>query len=284
MTLSLSPMTGTNGAARQIGSGSLLIGRDPRAQIRLEDATASGRHCVISGQGGEWQIQDFSRNGTFVNGEKLTAKRRLVSGDRVRIAQSEWQVSIDGAAQEGDATYVRAVTPPEEPIEHTRTMSSSARKAATAEDSGDSRFLGPALEVIAALARTRKQARTDLLGVTPGKTTTDAREKAPLADCRKGQALATLASLSSAEAEQVIRDTGRNLAAHDAALLAAMQGALHTVLDQFAPDEIQRGGKNDAQAWQAYRAAFEDDDLGFVELFARSFEEAYRKQIGQSEK
>jgi len=274
-------MAGTRGDSREIGSGSLLIGRDPRAQIRLEDPTASGRHCVISGQGGEWQIQDFSRNGTFVNGEKLTAKRRLANGDRVRIAQSEWQVSIDGAAREGDATYVRAVTPPEEPIEHTRTMSSSARKVASAQGAADNRLLGPALEVIADLARTRKQARTDLLGDTPGKKAAGAREKSPLADCRKGQALAALAALPPSEAEQVIRDTGRNLAAHDAALLAAMQGALHTVLDQFTPDEIQRGGKSDAQAWQAYRAAFEDDDLGFVELFARSFEEAYRKQIGQ---
>lgn len=280
MTLALTPLPGTSGDVRRIGSGSLLIGRDPRAQIRLEDATASGRHCVISGQGGDWQIQDFSSNGTFVNGEKLAAKRRLASGDRVRIAQSEWQVAIDGAAQDGGKTYVRAVTPSEQPIEHTRTMA-SGRSSAAASGQGDNRLTGPALEVIASLARTRKKARTDLLGDTPGKTTSGAREKSVLADCRKGQALAAMSALSPAEAEQAIRETGRALAEHDAALLAAMQAALHTVLDQFAPDEIQRGGKSDAQAWQAYRKAFEDGDLGFVELFARSFEEAYRKQSGE---
>lgn len=280
MSLALTPISGTSGDARSIGSGSLLIGRDPRAQIRLEDATASGRHCVISGQGGAWQIQDFSRNGTYVNGEKLTGKRSLASGDRVRIAQSEWEVAIDGAAQDGGRTYVRAVTPSEQPVEHTRTMA-SGRSASGASGQGDNRLTGPALEVLAGLARTRKKARTDLLGDTPGKTTSGAREKSVLADCRKGQALAAMSALSPEEAQQAIRDTGRNLAAHDAALLAAMQAALHTVLDQFAPDEIQRGGKSDAQAWQAYRKAFEDGDLGFVELFARSFEEAYRKQSGE---
>lgn len=252
--------------------------------MRIDDPTASGRHCVISGQGGDWQIQDFSRNGTFLNGEKLTARQTLRDGDRIRIAQNEWQAEIDAATDDGGATYVRAVTPAETPVEHTRAMASQKSAvpvpSSAVMGTGSNRLLGPALEVLAELARTRKQARGELFGDKPGSASSTAREKSVLADARKGQVLAALSSMSPEDAEQAIRQSGRELTAHDAALLAAMQAALHAVLDQFAPDQIQRGGKNDAQAWQAYRAAFEDQDVGFVELFARSFEEEYRKQSG----
>jgi predicted component of type VI protein secretion system len=283
MSLSLSPTTEAAGTGRRIGSGSLLIGRDPRAQLRIDDPTASGRHCVISGQGGDWQIQDFSRNGTFLNGEKLASRQTLQDGDRIRIAQNEWLVAIDAATDDGDATYVRAVTPSGDPVEHTRTMQSQRQAGAAhapATSSADSSLLGLALEVLADLARTRKQARADLSGEKSGAAASPPRGKSPLADCRKGQALAALSAMRPEEAEQVVRQAGRELAAHDTALLAAMQAALHAVLDQFSPDEIQRGGKSDAQAWQAYRAAFEDRDIGFVELFARTFEQEYRKQSG----
>lgn len=285
MSLALTPIAGATGNGRRIGSGSLLIGRDPRAQLRIDDPTASGRHCVISGQGGDWQIQDFSRNGTFLNGEKLTARQALRDGDRIRIAQNEWQASIDAATEDGGATYVRAVTPAETPVEHTRTMASqrssaSAPASAPAVSGASNPLLGPALEVLAELARTRKQARAELFGDKPGSSSSPARNNSPLADARKGQALAALAAMRPDEAEQAVRQAGRELGVHDAALLAAMQAALHAVLDQFSPTQIQRGGKSDAQAWQAYRAAFEDQDVGFIELFARSFEEEYRKQSG----
>ncbi len=138
-------------------------------------------------------------------------------------------------------------------MEHTRAMASQKSAvpvpSSAVMGTGSNRLLGPALEVLAELARTRKQARGELFGDKPGSASSTAREKSVLADARKGQVLAALSSMSPEDAEQAIRQSGRELAAHDAALLAAMQAALHAVLDQFAPDQIQRGGKNDAQAW-----------------------------------
>lgn len=276
MTLTLTPVQGTAGSAQEIGSGSLLIGRDPRAQLRIDDPTASGRHAVISGQDGSWQIQDFSRNGTFVNDTKLEARQRLRDGDTIRVAQSQWRVGIadDAGAGAGRATYVRAVTPADVPVEHTVARASQRSTARASAGGGDNRMLGIALEALAELARTRKAARADLL---KEKTSGGA---SPLADARKGQALAVIGSMQPSEAEAAIQRLGREVSAHDAALLAAMQAALHAVLDQFAPSEIQQGGKSDAQAWQAYRQAFEDSDVGFVELFARTLEETYRDKLG----
>ena len=269
MTISLNPVH-QGGEGRRLASGSLLIGRDPRAQIRIADPTASGRHCVISGEGGEWHIQDFSRNGTFLNDRKLEARERLQAGDRVRIADCEWRVDIDAARDAGDATFVRAPTPGD-PMERTRTQASPSRESS----SGHTQHLHLALEILAELARTRRQARADLAG-TQGQVS----ERSSLAEAKPGQALAFLESLSNADGDAALGALRAQLLAHDAALLAAMQTALHDVLQHFSPDEIQRGGKSDAQAWQAYREAFEDPDLGFVEVFARSFEQKYRDLAG----
>lgn len=267
MTLTLNPVH-AGGQQGRLVSGSLLIGRDPKAQLRIADPTASGRHCVISGQGGDWQIQDFSTNGTFLNGRKLESRERLAAGDRVRIAESEWVVAIGEDAGALPATSL-PTTSTSAPLERTQAQA-SVRTPASA---GDDRLLGAALEIIADLARTRQKARTDLLPSKPAGST----PKSPLSDAPAGQALAVLKAMPANEAEATLAQAAEGMRVHDLALIEAMQAALHAVLDEFSPDEIQRGGKTDAQAWQAYRAAFEDRDHGFVELFALTFEAKYRE-------
>jgi FHA domain/Bacterial regulatory proteins, luxR family len=64
--------------------GALSIGRDPGADISLEwDGQVSRLHALIERVGGAWTIVDdgLSRNGTFVNGERLSGRRRLSAGD-----------------------------------------------------------------------------------------------------------------------------------------------------------------------------------------------------------
>ena len=70
-------------------SGDFTIGLDPGCDICLTDMLVSRKHaklCVRSG--GECCIKDEgSRNGTYVNGEKLGAKERLLKdGDKISIA------------------------------------------------------------------------------------------------------------------------------------------------------------------------------------------------------
>jgi hypothetical protein len=60
----------------------LRIGRDPEREITLEDAEVSRRHAKLEAAGGDWTVLDEgSKNGSFLNGERLGGPRLLRDGD-----------------------------------------------------------------------------------------------------------------------------------------------------------------------------------------------------------
>ncbi len=64
------------------------IGRNVQADLVLGwDAEVSRLHAAVEYLGAHWTIVDdgLSRNGTFVNGERLIGRRRLSPGDRIRV-------------------------------------------------------------------------------------------------------------------------------------------------------------------------------------------------------
>ncbi|MBJ8340225.1 MULTISPECIES: FHA domain-containing protein [Antrihabitans] len=66
----------------------VTLGRSPQADVPLTwDDEVSRLHAAIEWMGTHWTILDdgLSRNGTFVNGERLAGRRRLRAGDRIRI-------------------------------------------------------------------------------------------------------------------------------------------------------------------------------------------------------
>ena len=66
----------------------LTVGRSAQADIALIwDDEVSRLHAAIEWMGTHWTILDdgLSRNGTFVNGERLAGRRSLRAGDRIRI-------------------------------------------------------------------------------------------------------------------------------------------------------------------------------------------------------
>lgn len=77
-----------DGDGRQIPiHGSLSIGRAPDNQLPIADPQVSSHHARIVVQGGDYILEDLqSKNGTFVNEQRMTA-HRLQSGDQVRIGQ-----------------------------------------------------------------------------------------------------------------------------------------------------------------------------------------------------
>ncbi|AHH15256.1 FHA domain-containing protein [Nocardia nova] len=69
----------------------ITIGRSPQADLALSwDAEVSRLHAAVEYLGAHWTIVDdgLSRNGTFVNGERLAGRRRLETGDRIRVGTS----------------------------------------------------------------------------------------------------------------------------------------------------------------------------------------------------
>lgn len=65
---------------------SVLLGRDPTATLQLDAPTVSRRHATIDQDGqGNYIIHDYSTNGVFVNGQKVTEAAFLSPGATVRI-------------------------------------------------------------------------------------------------------------------------------------------------------------------------------------------------------
>ena len=58
--------------------------------VSLEhDPTVSRLHAILENHGSAWSIRDLgSRNGTYLNGEKIDAERVLRSGDELRLGKS----------------------------------------------------------------------------------------------------------------------------------------------------------------------------------------------------
>ena len=67
-------------------AGTLVLGRGPSADIQLAwDREVSRVHAELAYVGGQWTVTDngLSRNGTYVNGERVSGRRRLHDGDQL---------------------------------------------------------------------------------------------------------------------------------------------------------------------------------------------------------
>jgi DNA-binding MarR family transcriptional regulator len=68
------------------------IGRGPACDVCLGwDAEVSRVHAKLERLGDDWTVADenLSRNGTFINGERLRGRRPMRSGDLVRCGETE---------------------------------------------------------------------------------------------------------------------------------------------------------------------------------------------------
>lgn len=96
----------------------VTIGKASTNLVSLNhDSTVSRLHAVLENLGFAWSVRDVgSRNGTYLNGEKISAERVLRSGDELRVGKSRlvfWEQR--GEADEttvGEATISAAPTLP----------------------------------------------------------------------------------------------------------------------------------------------------------------------------
>jgi pSer/pThr/pTyr-binding forkhead associated (FHA) protein len=73
------------------GPSTLCIGRDRSADIALDwDDEVSRVHAVLERVGETWTLVDdgLSRNGSFVNGERVHGRRRLEDGDSIVVGRT----------------------------------------------------------------------------------------------------------------------------------------------------------------------------------------------------
>lgn len=73
-----------------------LIGRSEDCHLRPKSDAISRRHCEISiDEKGVWVRDLGSKNGTLVNGEKITGEHVLRPGDILRVGRLEFEVLLE---------------------------------------------------------------------------------------------------------------------------------------------------------------------------------------------
>lgn len=83
--------------------GETTIGRSPYCSVQLMSLQASREHAAISVAGDTATLSDLSsRNGTYLNGRKLTEPTRLLIGDKITIGGLELLV-FESASVADDA-------------------------------------------------------------------------------------------------------------------------------------------------------------------------------------
>jgi class 3 adenylate cyclase len=91
--------------------GPVTLGRAAEVDVCLGwDPSVSLVHAEVVRLGAHWLIGDdgLSRNGTFVNGQRVTGRRRLRHGDVVRIGRTELAYEETGGGRRGATTVTDA--------------------------------------------------------------------------------------------------------------------------------------------------------------------------------
>jgi len=85
----------------------LTIGRSAESDVRLEwDDNVSRVHAELIRVGGEWTVTDdgLSRNGSYVNGERIAGRRRLRDGDSLRLGETAITYRAPASADRSSTT------------------------------------------------------------------------------------------------------------------------------------------------------------------------------------
>jgi len=89
----------TPAATFAVAKASATIGRGQENTIRLDDLSVSRRHARIAyKQGGYWLSDLGSMGGTWVDGTRLNAPRRIAAGEVIDIGLCRLTVSFTGGA------------------------------------------------------------------------------------------------------------------------------------------------------------------------------------------
>jgi hypothetical protein len=108
LTLGTPPTTFT------VAKASATIGRGQENSIRLDDLSVSRRHARIAyRQGGYWLSDLGSMGGTWVNGTRLSAPRRISSGEVIDIGLCRLTVSVAGGTAKAETKKSAGKSPSE---------------------------------------------------------------------------------------------------------------------------------------------------------------------------
>lgn len=76
----------------------LRLGREAENEVHIDDPAVSRQHARVLLHNGSVWVQDAgSRNGVFVNGERVADSKQVKPGDRVVVGTHAFRVALTGA-------------------------------------------------------------------------------------------------------------------------------------------------------------------------------------------
>ena len=87
-----------------IAANPFVIGRGQNCNLPLDEALASREHVhILFENGAFWLADQGSRNGTLLNGDKVTGKKELRDGDEIAIGATRLKFVWDKTGQDDDS-------------------------------------------------------------------------------------------------------------------------------------------------------------------------------------
>jgi phosphoserine phosphatase RsbU/P len=72
------------------------IGRLPGMSVQIEGSGVSRHHSMLRVSASEVTVEDLgSKNGTYVNSQRIVGARRLIHGDKLAIGEIKFKVSFE---------------------------------------------------------------------------------------------------------------------------------------------------------------------------------------------
>jgi hypothetical protein len=123
-----------------LGNRSAIIGRDPAADVSLVSQAVSRRHVQISYLNGTYFVEDLgSRNGTYLNDQRITGRVALTERDHLRVG--DYVLALQPASPAASATALNRPAPGAGPAPN----AGQARGAGSAPGAGLPTLSPPAL-------------------------------------------------------------------------------------------------------------------------------------------
>ena len=98
------------GAAVPIKKSSFIIGRSKECALRAGSEAISRKHCELKQSDAGITVQDLgSRNGTYVNDERIEGVQSLSHGDTLRIGPLEFRFESEAEIKKAKAPKVKSV-------------------------------------------------------------------------------------------------------------------------------------------------------------------------------
>ncbi len=113
-----------SGASYAIDTQGLRIGRDPNNEVHLDDPDVSRHHArVILYNGALWVQDAGSRNGVFVNENRISTHKQVGPGDAVRIGTHEFRIDVQVPMQAAPVAQPPQAVQPQAPMRGHATVS-----------------------------------------------------------------------------------------------------------------------------------------------------------------